>query len=66
MRDCEPTITVAILGADSVVGDALCVLLEGSGYDTTTHRAEVPEPWPRPVFGDLDALLDFHRSRRRD
>ena len=26
--------TIAILGADTVVGRALCLLLEGSGYDT--------------------------------
>ncbi len=31
----EPTTTVAILGADTVVGSALCALLEGSGYRTT-------------------------------
>ena len=30
----HPT-TVAILGADTVVGSALCALLEGSGYRTT-------------------------------
>ena len=27
--------TIAILGADTVVGRALCALLEGSGYQTT-------------------------------
>jgi hypothetical protein len=27
--------TIAILGADTVVGSALCALLEGSGYRTT-------------------------------
>jgi hypothetical protein len=31
----QPTITIAILGADTVVGSALCALLEGSGYRTT-------------------------------
>ena len=30
----QPT-TIAILGADTVVGSALCALLEGSGYLTT-------------------------------
>ena len=30
----QPT-TIAILGADTVVGSALCALLEGSGYRTT-------------------------------
>jgi len=28
----EPTTTIAILGADTVVGRALCALLEGHGY----------------------------------
>jgi hypothetical protein len=28
----QPTTTIAILGADTVVGSALCALLEGSGY----------------------------------
>jgi hypothetical protein len=28
----QPTTTIAILGADTVVGRALCALLEGSGY----------------------------------
>ena len=32
MRNRQPT-TIAILGADTVVGRALCLLLEGSGYD---------------------------------
>jgi hypothetical protein len=31
----EPTTTIAILGADTVVGSALCALLEDSGYRTT-------------------------------
>jgi len=30
----HPTTTVAILGADTVVGRALCALLESSGYQT--------------------------------
>ena len=35
MQHPEPITTVAILGADTVVGSALCALLEGSGYRTT-------------------------------
>jgi hypothetical protein len=31
----QPTTTIAILGSDTVVGRALCVLLEGDGYQTT-------------------------------
>jgi len=31
----EPTTTIAILGADTVVGSALCALLEDFGYRTT-------------------------------
>jgi hypothetical protein len=30
----QPTTTIAILGADTVVGRALCALLESSGYRT--------------------------------
>ena len=35
MRQDQPTATIAILGSDTVVGRALCVLLEGSGYQIT-------------------------------
>ena len=38
--------TVAILGADTVVGSALCALLEGFGYQITpidSHPAEVAD-----------------------
>jgi hypothetical protein len=45
----EPT-TIAILGADTVVGGALCVLLEGSGYRTTPLAS-----YPTRV---VDELLD--------
>ena len=45
----QPT-TIAILGADTVVGRALCVLLEGSGYDITPLNA-----YPT---GIVDELLD--------
>jgi hypothetical protein len=31
----QRTTTIAILGSDTVVGRALCVLLEGDGYQTT-------------------------------
>ena len=45
----QPT-TIAILGADTVVGSALCALLEGSGYRTTPIDA-----YPTGV---VDELLD--------
>ena len=35
MRQDQPTANIAILGSDTVVGRALCVLLEGSGYQIT-------------------------------
>ena len=34
-RPDRPATTIAILGADTVVGSALCALLEDSGYSTT-------------------------------
>jgi hypothetical protein len=46
----EPTTTIAILGCDTVVGRSLCVLLEGSGYQTTLLDA-----YPTGV---VDELLD--------
>ena len=46
----EPTATIAILGADTVVGRALCALLEGSGYRTT--------PLDSYPTGVVDELLD--------
>src|SRR5215217_8127337 len=49
MRDYQPT-TIAILGADTVVGRALCALLEGSGY-----RTRPLEAYPTGV---VDELLD--------
>jgi hypothetical protein len=45
----HPT-TIAILGADTVVGRALCALLEGSGYQTT--------PLNSYPTGVVDELLD--------
>ena len=45
----EPT-TIAILGADTVVGRALCALLEGSGYRTT--------PLDSYPTGIVDELLE--------
>ena len=45
----QPT-TIAILGADTVVGRALCALLEGSGYHTT--------PLDSYPTGIVDELLD--------
>jgi hypothetical protein len=35
VRQDQPTATIAILGSDTVLGRALCVLLEGSGYQIT-------------------------------
>jgi hypothetical protein len=43
----QPT-TIAILGADTVVGRALCALLEGSGYQTRPLDAP-----PTGVVGEL-------------
>jgi len=48
----QPT-TIAILGADTVVGRALCALLEGSGYQTTPLSA-----YPTEVADEL--LEDAH------
>jgi hypothetical protein len=45
----QPT-TIAILGADTVVGSALCALLEDSGYRTT--------PLDSYPTGVVDELLD--------
>jgi len=42
--------TIAILGADTVVGRALCALLEGSGYQT--------RPLDSYPTGVVDELLD--------
>jgi hypothetical protein len=42
--------TIAILGADTVVGSALCALLEGSGYLTTPIDAH--------PTGVVDELLE--------
>ena len=50
MRQHQPTTTIAILGADTVVGRALCALLEGSGYHTT--------PLDSYPTGVVDELLD--------
>ena len=46
----QPATTIAILGADTVVGSALCALLEGSGYRTLPIDA-----YPTGV---ADELLD--------
>ena len=50
MQHPEPTTTVAILGADTVVGRALCALLEDSGYRIT--------PLDAYPTGVVDELLD--------
>jgi hypothetical protein len=46
----QPTTTIAILGADTVVGSALCALLEDSGYRTT--------PLDSHPTGVVDELLE--------
>jgi hypothetical protein len=46
----EPTTTIAILGADTVVGHALCALLEDSGYQT--------RPLDAHPTGVVDELLE--------
>ena len=46
----QPATTIAILGADTVVGSALCALLEGSGYRTS--------PLDSHPTGIVDDLLD--------
>ncbi len=49
-RPDQPATTIAILGADTVVGRALCALLEGSGYGTI--------PIDSSPTGVVDELLD--------
>jgi hypothetical protein len=44
----QPPTTIAILGADTVVGRALCALLESSGYQTTPLDA-----YPTGVVDEL-------------
>ena len=46
----QPTTTIAILGSDTVVGRALCLLLEGSGYGTIPINAY--------TIGVADELLE--------
>ena len=48
MREQPQPTTIAILGADTVVGRALCALLEGSGYQTRPLDAH-----PTGVVGEL-------------
>jgi hypothetical protein len=48
--------TIAILGADTVVGRALCALLEGSGYRTTPIDAH-PTGVVDELLSDADLLL---------
>ena len=50
MREHHQPTTVAILGADTVVGRALCALLEGSGYKII--------PLDAHPTGVVDELLD--------
>ena len=51
-----PTTTIAILGADTVVGRALCALLEGHGYRTTPIDAH-PTGIVDGLLEDADLLL---------
>ena len=48
--------TIAILGADTVVGRALCALLDGSGYRTTALDS-YPTGVADELLGDADLLL---------
>ena len=50
MREHPQPTTIAILGADTVVGRALCALLEGSGYHT--------RPLDSYPTGVVDELLE--------
>ena len=50
MREHPPPPTIAILGADTVVGRALCALLESSGYHT--------RPLDTYPTGVIDELLE--------
>ena len=50
MRDHDQTTTIAILGADTVVGRALCALLESSGYQS--------RPLDTYPTGVVDELLE--------
>jgi hypothetical protein len=50
VRHDRPTTTIAILGSDTVVGRALCALLEGSGYRT--------RPLDAYPTGVVDELLE--------
>jgi hypothetical protein len=50
------TTTVAILGADTIVGRALCALLEGSGYQTRLLDA-YPTGVVDELLGDAHLLL---------
>jgi hypothetical protein len=53
VRHDQPTITIAILGTDTVVGRSLCVLLEGYGYQTT-----LLDTYPTGIVDEL--LEDAH------
>jgi hypothetical protein len=52
----QPTTTVAILGADTVVGSALCALLADSGYRTTLIGS-YPTGVVDELLEDADLLL---------
>ena len=56
MQHPEPTTTVAILGADTVVGSALRALLEDSGYKIIPLDS-YPTGVVDELLGDADLLL---------
>jgi hypothetical protein len=55
-RPNQPASTIAILGADTVVGRALCARLENSGYDTIAIDA-YPTGVVDELIGGSDLLL---------
>lgn len=55
MSDTKPT-TIALLGGNTVVGQALSLLLRGSGYETTILDAP-PTGLPEDLLKGVDLLL---------
>jgi hypothetical protein len=60
MRNHQQSTTIAILGANAVVENALAQLLEGEGYSTkvlkTSPLREAPEE-DMPLGGDVDLMI---------
>lgn len=52
----EPT-TIALLGANTVVSNALALLLRGTGYDVRILSEEVPSASAEEIFDGVKALL---------